>query len=83
MTTPWRYRPENPEELDWEDNPVSNTMAWLSDALVPSWCETEFHWTTRVLDMFWTTCACCLFYRGIALGAALGVIGTVALSIVF
>ena len=72
---PFRYRPEE-GGLDWEDRAGSNLLAWLSDTLLPRWCKSENHWTAKFAFYFWAECACCLFWRGGALGfmtgAALG-----------
>ena len=74
MTLPWRYRPETPDDTDWVDNPVSNTLAWASVKLRPTWCDDESHWTARPLAWLWTTCACCLFWRGVVMGIVLGIL---------
>lgn len=73
MTTPCTYRPDDPHVEDWADNPVSNTMAWASAMLLPGWCANETHWTTRLAMHMWASCACCLFWRGLVLGMAMGI----------
>lgn len=72
MTTPFRFRPLNPDTEDWADNPVSNALAWSSSRFMPRWCSAPGHWTSRVTSYFWTDCPCCLLWRGLALGAAAG-----------
>lgn len=65
-------RPVDPHDKDWADNCVSNAMAGASNRLVPSWCDTPSHWTSRVSNIFWTDCPCCLFFRGVIVGAIIG-----------
>ena len=82
---PFRFRPETPDNApepeaddldggtgDWQDNWLSNAMAWSSRAFFPSWCDTPGHWTSRVTDYFDTSCPCCLFFRGTSIGVVLG-----------
>ncbi|MBM3606482.1 MAG: hypothetical protein FJX25_17685 [Alphaproteobacteria bacterium] len=82
---PFRFRPETPsaasepeaEELDggtgdWQDNWLSNSMAWGSRAVLSSWCDTPEHWTSRCTNYFHTSCPCCLFFRGTTVGLVLG-----------
>lgn len=71
---PWQFRPSDPDDLDWSDRPLSNTMAYFSIFFLPSWCSHEGHWTVRLMLRFWTSCACCLFYRGMAVGVLLSVL---------
>lgn len=73
MKNPFRFRPwdvpstqEAPSE--WADNWASNFMAWFSLTFLDPWCSTSEHWTSRVIDFFWTDCPCCLFWRGVSLG---------------
>lgn len=75
MTNPFTYRPrEDLEELEWEDNWVSNFMAWASDNTLPEdMCEGDEewqHWSSKIANYFWAECSCCLFFRGVFLGAA-------------
>ena len=72
MHNPFRYRPADPEIDDWADNAVSNVMAWLSQRLLPGWCATPEHWTSRLTMMLWTDCPCCLLWRGLVLGFLAG-----------
>ncbi|WP_042249542.1 hypothetical protein [Paracoccus sp. PAMC 22219] len=82
---PFRFRPETPDNApepeaddldggtgDWQDNWLSNAMAWSSRVFFPSWCDTPGHWTSRVTDYFDTSCPCCLFFRGTTIGVVLG-----------
>lgn len=59
-------KPNTP--VEWEDNALSNTFAYLSYKLVPSWCQTPEHWTSRVTQYLFTDCPCCLLFRGIVVG---------------
>lgn len=85
MINPFRFRPETPDTAadpqaqqldggtgDWQDNWLSNFMACASRALLPSWCDTPGHWTSRVMQYLHTSCPCCLFFRGIAVGLLIG-----------
>lgn len=82
MRNPFRYRPhweevlgpgESPEdESDWEDNWLSNSMAWVSDSLFPNWCSEEDHWTLKVTGYIWAECSCCLTIRAFLLGTLVG-----------
>jgi hypothetical protein len=71
----FKYRPvdidptDGEGPLDWEDNWLSNGIAWISRALLPGWCQTPTHWTSRVANYLWAECPCCLFFRGFFLGA--------------
>jgi hypothetical protein len=56
---------------DWSDNWLSNFMAWSSLKYLDSWCSTPEHWTSRVMDYFYTDCPCCLFFRGVIVGLGL------------
>lgn len=82
---PFRFRPETPDNApepeaddldggtgDWQDNWLSNAMAWSSRVFFSSWCDTPGHWTSRVTDYFHTSCPCCLFFRGTTIGVVLG-----------
>lgn len=67
---PFRYRPTD-DDLDWEDNAVSNLLAWLSDSFAPNACTDDFdHWSVRVFNYLYAECGCCLFWRGAAFGVA-------------
>lgn len=80
MIAPWNYRPdyhrsdlefvENPDVDDWEDNSLSNTMAWASDKVLGSqFCGDPDGWPVRLVNYLWADCSCCLFFRGVAVGA--------------
>jgi len=58
--------------VEWEDNFISNTMAWFSYRVLSSWCQTPEHWTSRVTQYLFTDCPCCLLFRGITVGLFLG-----------
>lgn len=63
---------EEPDAEFWADNWFSNSLAYLSKKFLPEWCATEDHWTIKFMDVFYASCICCLFFRGIIVGAALG-----------
>lgn len=58
--------------VEWEDNWLSNMMAWISYKFLPRWCQTEEHWTSRTTQFLFTDCPCCLLFRGISIGLFLG-----------
>lgn len=72
----FKYRPtgeaDGTNEEFWADNWFSNALAYLSKRVIPAWCQSEEHWTVKFMDLFWTDCACCLFYRGIVVGYLTG-----------
>lgn len=78
MQNPFKYRPESApagdgeEPDDWEDNTASNALAWASQVVTPAWCSTPEHWTSRLSNAMWTSCPCCLFFRGALVGACAG-----------
>jgi hypothetical protein len=59
--------PDSP--VEWEDNWLSNLLAYLSHKVVPSWCHSETHFTAKVAAYLWTDCPCCAIWRGLFLGA--------------
>ena len=74
----FKFRPEHDTRVDdltdpieWEDNPLSNAIAAISFYLFPKACQTPEHFTTRFMDYFYTTCPCCMFYRGLFIGAVI------------
>lgn len=75
MIALWKCRPITPvdpndgEVDDWEDNWLSNSFAWASKAFFKGWCDTPEHWTSRFTVYLYTTCGCCLIWRGVFLGA--------------
>lgn len=73
---PHKYRPQDDGDNtpDWEDNAISNSMAWASDTFTPGFCATPEHWTSRVGNYFWTECPCCLFIRGVIIGVSVPII---------
>ncbi len=58
--------------VEWEDNAVSNTFAYLSHHLTPTWCQTPEHWTSRLTQYLFTDCPCCILFRGITFGMFIG-----------
>ena len=78
MTNPFRFRPSEQDDVDgdgkvvedWEDNPISNALAWGSSTILPDWCQTPEHWTTRFANHLFTTCPCCMIWRGIFVGGS-------------
>lgn len=75
----FRYRPQDTED-DWEDNAVSNAMAWVSLKFFPSMCGSPTSLVVRATNYFWTSCPCCLFLRGAVVGATVAAVAAVALS---
>jgi len=82
MTSPFRFRPPEPsadtdkdgEVADWQDNALSNALAWASVTFVPTWCQSEQDWASRFANYLWTSCPCCMLFRGITIGLALGLV---------
>jgi hypothetical protein len=72
MSNPFTYRPTDPDDIDWEDNWLSNAMAWASDRLMPKVCKQEGHWTGKVTNYLWTDCPCCLSIRWLIVGIVIG-----------
>jgi len=76
MTSPFRYRPPEQPDVDgdgktvddWEDNWLSNALAWSSVTFMPNWCQTPEHWTSRFANTLFTTCPCCMIFRGLSIG---------------
>jgi hypothetical protein len=76
LTSPFRFRPPEQDDVDhdgktvddWEDNALSNALAWSSTTFVPMWCQTPEHWTSRLADYLYTSCPCCMIFRGLSLG---------------
>lgn len=73
---PFKYRPppadpNDGETDDWEDNWISNFLAWGSRTFLPKLCDTPEHWTSKLSGYFHTTCPCCLWFRGVIFGCAL------------
>jgi hypothetical protein len=64
--------PDSP--VEWADNWLSNTMAYVSHKFLPSWCQTEDHWTSRVTQYLFTDCPCCLLFRGFTIGGCAGLL---------
>jgi hypothetical protein len=40
-------------------------MAWGSTHVLPHWCQAPNHWSTKLADSLFTTCPCCMLFRGI------------------
>jgi hypothetical protein len=70
-----KFRPEDDPHpnspVEWADNWLSNAMAFVSIKLLPGWCQSEDHWTSRTTQFMFTDCPCCLFYRGLVIGLML------------
>ena len=72
----FNFRPEHDtrvddltDPVDWEDNPISNALAATSFYLLPRWCQSPTHFSTRIVNYFYTTCPCCMFWRAATLTA--------------
>jgi hypothetical protein len=63
--------PDPGSPVDWEDNWLSNLMAWVSFRFLKKWCQTPEHWTSRVTQYLFTDCPCCILFRGITVGFVL------------
>jgi len=73
--SPFRYRPNPDTDVDadgnipdWEDNALSNFLAWGSVTFTPTWCQNDKHWSARLANSLFTTCPCCMVFRGIFVG---------------
>jgi hypothetical protein len=65
MTGPFKYRPDPFGDVDWEDNFLSNAIAWASIKLRMD----KLRFTHTIAKPFWTNCPTCLFFRGALVGA--------------
>lgn len=91
MQNPFKLRPEHlptfetaPDE--WADNWLSNFMAWFSLTVLGPWCSTPEHWTSRLTHHMFTSCPCCLIFRGITIGvfvASIPLLSVIALLLIF
>jgi len=69
--------------VEWEDNWLSNAMAWVSYFALSDWCQTPEHFSSRLTRYLFTDCPCCLLWRGLALGYLVGgVVGFLVASLV-
>lgn len=68
---PFKYRPKNEDDPGWEDNWISNALAYASDLVIPNWCSNEDGWPIKLTLYLWADCSCCLLFRGIVLGAVI------------
>lgn len=73
MKNPFKYRPEDvptfevsPDE--WADNWLSNFLAWASLTFLEPWCNKPSHFTSELTAKLYTSCPCCLLWRGLVLG---------------
>lgn len=55
------------------DNWLSRLLYKASKRVTPMWCQSENHWTARITSALFTDCPCCLLFRGLAVGFALGI----------
>lgn len=55
--------------VEWADNSLSNTLAYVSHRFLPRWCQTPSHWTAKLTAYLFTDCPCCLLFRGLVIGA--------------
>ena len=58
--------------VEWEDNWLSNLLAYVSYKFLPNWCQTPEHWTSRVTQYLFTDCPCCILFRGLSIGFIIG-----------
>jgi hypothetical protein len=88
--SPFRFRPKDQIDVDhddklvddWDDNALSNALAWSSATFMPMWCQTPEHWTSKFANKLFTTCPCCMIFRGLALGFIAGSIPWILIVIV-
>ena len=59
---------------DWADNALSNFFAWASLNFLGPWCSTPEHWTSGLTRYLFTSCPCCLIFRGITIGLIVGLL---------
>lgn len=71
-------KPNTP--VEWEDNWLSNSLAWFSYKFLGRWCQTEEHWTSAMTRYLFTDCPCCLLFRGFSLGGVIGLLLGVMLA---
>lgn len=50
---------------------VDSIFVWGAHTIVPTWCQSETHWTAKLVDFLWVDCPCCLMFRGIVVGGVL------------
>jgi hypothetical protein len=60
--------------VEWEDNAISNAMAWASYRFTPAWCQSKTHWTSRIAQYLFTDCPCCQLFRGLVVGLLVGTV---------
>lgn len=87
MSNPFKYRPhvhgENVEVEEWENNWLSNSMAWASDTFVPNACEDPEGWAVWWTNFIWADCACCMAMRNLTVGAAIATPIAFAVGLLF
>jgi hypothetical protein len=79
--SPTKFRPtdveadvdEDGEVAEWEDSPTSNFFAWASVKFTPTLCQEEHHWSVKFANHLWTSCHCCMLFRGITIGLVAGI----------
>lgn len=75
---------EDDTPVEWEDNWLSNSMAFISHRFLGSWCQTPEHWTARITQYLFTDCPCCLLFRGFSIGGLIGLcLGAMLASLVW
>ena len=65
---PFKFRPSHMDDIDWDDNWLSNSLAFFSMLIAPNLCEKPGTWAVRLTEWMWTSCSCCLYFRGIFTG---------------
>lgn len=76
---PFKHRPalehHDVQFEDWEDNALSNFMAWFSDTTgLSTVAQNPDSFMTRLTLYLWSDCPTCLFWRGVTVGAVVGLI---------
>jgi len=80
---PFKYRPvhlvrdpklpDAPDDIEWEDNPISNFMAWFSQTrLLEPMCNEPEYMSSRIAGYLFTSCPCCLSWRWLLVGLFFG-----------
>lgn len=71
-------------ETKWEHipvNPVDRLFTWGSRVVLPTWCQSPEHWTSKVVEYLWVDCPCCLFYRGVTVGVVAGLCSSILIIV--
>lgn len=53
---------------------IDRIFTFGAEKLTPKWCQTETHWSSKLVDFLWVDCPCCLLFRGIVVGMLFGML---------